>query len=58
VEPKTLGWEHSKKKFENVFQKPWSSSYSTEMFSQMVLDIGRWTRRTRKWWFIKEIGDH
>jgi hypothetical protein len=38
VEPKTLGWEHSRKKIQKCFQKPWSSIYSTEMFSKMVLD--------------------
>jgi hypothetical protein len=36
VEPKTLGWEHSKEKFRKCFRKPWSSIYSTEMLSKMV----------------------
>jgi hypothetical protein len=26
VEPKTLGWENSRKSFENCFQKPWNSA--------------------------------
>jgi hypothetical protein len=34
VEPKTLGWENSQKKFQKWFRKPWSSIYSTEMFSK------------------------
>jgi hypothetical protein len=42
VEPKTLGWENSRKSFENVFQKPWSSIYSNEMFS--------------KWFWIIRVG--
>jgi hypothetical protein len=36
VEPKTLGWEHSRKSFRKYFQKPWSNVNSTEMFSKMV----------------------
>jgi hypothetical protein len=44
VEPKTLGWEHSRK----CFQKPWSSVYSTEMFSKMVLDKWSWTWRKKE----------
>jgi hypothetical protein len=38
VEPKTLGWEHSKKSFLKCFRKPWGSIYSIEMFSKVVLD--------------------
>jgi hypothetical protein len=34
VESKTLGWENSWKSFENGFEKPWSSIYSTEVFSK------------------------
>jgi hypothetical protein len=34
VEPKTLGWEHSPERFRKCFRKPWSSIYSTEMFSK------------------------
>jgi hypothetical protein len=41
VEPRTLGWEHSRRIFENVFQKPWGSIYSTQMFSKMDLDKWR-----------------
>jgi hypothetical protein len=44
VEPKTLGWDNSRESFENDFRKPWSSLYSTEMFSNdfeiMELDMG------------------
>jgi hypothetical protein len=48
VEPKTQG------KFRKCFQKPWSSTYSTEMFSKMV-----WTNEVghegiRCWWFYKK----
>jgi hypothetical protein len=42
VELKTLGWENSGKSFEKCFQKPWSSNYSTEMFS--------------KWFWTNEVG--
>jgi hypothetical protein len=34
VEPKTLGWEKLSEKFRKWLQKPWSSIYSTEMFSK------------------------
>jgi hypothetical protein len=37
VEPKTLGWEHCPEKFRNCFQKPWGSTYSTEMLSKWSL---------------------
>jgi hypothetical protein len=50
VEPKTLGWENSQKSFENVFRKPWSSIYSTEMFlGKYVLEKWSWT------WELKEL---
>jgi hypothetical protein len=48
VEPKILGWEHSQKSFRNCFQKPWSSVYSIEMFSKMVLDKWSWTWRKKE----------
>jgi hypothetical protein len=58
VDPKTLGWEHSKTNFKKCFQKPWSSSYSTEMFSKMVLEldmeekgVGSFIKK-RHWWFF------
>jgi hypothetical protein len=34
VEPTTLGWENSRESFKKCFRKPWSSIYSTEMFSK------------------------
>jgi hypothetical protein len=37
VEPKTLGWEHSPKRFQKCLQKPWSSLYSIDMFPKVVL---------------------
>jgi hypothetical protein len=37
VEPKTLGWENSWKKFQKRFRKPWSGIHSTEMFSKWFL---------------------
>jgi hypothetical protein len=44
VEPKNLGWENSQESFENCLQKPWSSIYSTKMFSNgfrnMKMDLG------------------
>jgi hypothetical protein len=38
VEPKILGWGNTLgKDFKRVFKKPWSSIYSTEMFSKGFL---------------------
>jgi hypothetical protein len=34
---KTLGLGTLKESFENAFEKPWGSTYPTEMFSKMVL---------------------
>jgi hypothetical protein len=34
---KTLGSGNTQRKFIKCFQKPWDSSYPTEMFSKMVL---------------------
>jgi hypothetical protein len=34
VEPITLGWGQSLERFRKCFQKPWGSTYSTEMFSK------------------------
>jgi hypothetical protein len=42
VELKTLGWENSRKSFENVFRKPGSSIYSPEMFSKWFWTNGIW----------------
>jgi hypothetical protein len=39
VEPKTLGWEHSLERFRKCFRKPWSSHYSTEMFSNCFINM-------------------
>jgi hypothetical protein len=47
VEPKTLGWEHSPERFWKCFQKPWSSIYSTEMFSKWIWDKWSWTWRKK-----------
>jgi hypothetical protein len=40
VEPKTLGWEKLSEKCQKWFQKPWSSIYSTKIFSRLFWD--RW----------------
>jgi hypothetical protein len=44
VEQKTLGWENSRESIENCHRKPWSSIYSTKMFSNgfrnMKMDLG------------------
>jgi hypothetical protein len=51
VEPETLGWEHPKRNFENVFEKLGGSIYPTGMFSKVVLDkwrkkeVGGFTKR-------------
>jgi hypothetical protein len=44
-----------KEKFRKSFQKPWSTIYSTEMFTKMVfLDNWSWAWRKEEWWFSKE----
>jgi hypothetical protein len=54
VQPKTLGWEHSPEKLRKCFQKPWGSTYSTEMFSKGILtsEVGHGGRGS--WWFYKK----
>jgi hypothetical protein len=49
VEPKTLGWEHSPKKIRKCFRTPWSSIYSTEMFSKWFWTNGVGLVRKRSW---------
>jgi hypothetical protein len=44
VEPKTLGWEHSKKSFENVF----------ENLGVVLTPLRSWAWRKKVWWFSKE----
>jgi hypothetical protein len=44
---KTLGWEKLSEKFRKWLQKPWSSIYSTEMFSKRFRDkwkLGIWKK--------------
>jgi hypothetical protein len=42
VEPKTLGWEHSKEILKNDFENLRVVFYSTEMFSEMGFYKWRW----------------
>jgi hypothetical protein len=52
VEPKTLGWEHSKKRnFENVFKNLGVVSTPLECFQKWFLD--KWRCQWRK---KKEVG--
>jgi hypothetical protein len=51
VEPKTLGWENSWKSFKNG--KPWSSIYSTELFSKWFWTNGVGYARKGVGGFIK-----
>jgi hypothetical protein len=58
VEPKTLGWEHSKSFLENVFENLGVASTPlrcfTNGFEQMVILMkDEWS-----WWFSNDIGDH
>jgi hypothetical protein len=50
VEPKTLGWVNTLgKEFKRVFEKPWSSIYSTEMFSKGFLgQREKWVPKGKK----------
>jgi hypothetical protein len=44
-------------KFRKWFRKPWSSVYSTEVFSKRDFGTnGTWDMEGRSWWFIKDIG--
>jgi hypothetical protein len=54
VEPKTLGWEHSKKDFENVFENLGVVSTSLNCFQKGfgTNGVGKW--RKRRWWFYKK----
>jgi hypothetical protein len=45
VEPKSLGWEHSKEIFENDFENLGVVFYSTKMFSEMVLYYWKWRKK-------------
>jgi hypothetical protein len=47
-----------KEKFRKCFQKPWSSIYSTEMFTKMAWTTGVGHGGKRVVVFIKNIGDH
>jgi hypothetical protein len=52
VEPKTLGWEHSKKRFENVFKNLGVASTPLKCFSKKwFLDNWSWTWKKKEWWF-------
>jgi hypothetical protein len=58
VEPKTLGWEHSKSFLEHVFENLGVASTPlrcfTNGFEQMVILMeDEWS-----WWFSNDIGDH
>jgi hypothetical protein len=46
VEPKTLGWEHSKKKIENVFENLRVVSTPLKCFQKWFLD--KWSSSWRK----------
>jgi hypothetical protein len=50
VEPKTLGWGNTLEKyFKRVFEKPWISIYSTEMFSKGFLgQMEKWVLEGKK----------
>jgi hypothetical protein len=50
VDPKTLGWKHSREIFENVLENLGIVFYSTQKFLEMVLYCWKW--RKRRWWFL------
>jgi hypothetical protein len=58
VEPKTLGWEHSKKNFDNVFKNLEVVSTSLKCFQKGFGTNGVVKWRKRRWWFHKKNGDH
>jgi hypothetical protein len=49
VEPKTLGCEHSKKSFENVFENIGVVSTSMKYFQKCFEQ--RWLWKKKEWWF-------
>jgi hypothetical protein len=52
VEPKTLGWEDSRKSFENGFENLGVVSTPLKCF---LKDFGKWNwdMEGRSWWFYK-----
>jgi hypothetical protein len=54
VEPKTLGWEHSKKSFENVFENLGVVLTPLKCFKKWFWTKRSWAWRKNVWWFSKE----
>jgi hypothetical protein len=51
VEPKTLGWEHSRKNFENVFEYLGVVSTPLKCFQKWFWTNGVGHGGKRSWWF-------
>jgi hypothetical protein len=59
VEPKTLGWKHSKKNFENVFEYLRVVSTPLKCLKKMVFGQMELVMEEKGFGgFIKDIGDH
>jgi hypothetical protein len=51
VEPKTLGWENSRKGFENGFENLGVVSTPLNYFLNDFGTNGTWDMEERSWWF-------